>query len=157
MTAEGTVGAPTCLYGKSYFWSIIVWAIVFLSKNLSGPMSSRQLSFWKMSLWANIIWENVFLGKCLSGQLSFCANVSLGKCPCGQRSSGQMSFWANVFLVKCLSGQMSFWSNVVWANVTMGKRRMGKCLWVNVSGQTSSGQMSWNRFKLLSVIFCRFF
>jgi hypothetical protein len=53
-------------------------------------------------------------------------------------------FWANVFLGKCLSGQMSYWANVVWANVLLGKRRMGKCLWANVSGQMSYGQMSWN-------------
>jgi hypothetical protein len=45
-----------------------------------------------------------------------------------------MSFWVNVV-----------WANVVWANVLLGKRRMGKCLWTNVSGQTSYGQMSWNR------------
>jgi hypothetical protein len=68
-----------------------------------------------------------------SGQLSFWANVSLGKYHLGQCLSGQMSFWANVFVGKCLSGQMSFWANViwanvVWANVTMGKRRMDKCL-----------------------------
>jgi hypothetical protein len=72
-----------------------------------------------------------------SGQLSFWANVSLGKYHLGQCLSGQMSFWANVFVGKCLSGQMSFWANViwanvVWANVTMGKRRMDKCLWANV-------------------------
>jgi hypothetical protein len=41
---------------------------------------------------------------------------------------------------------MSFWANVVWANVLLGKRRMGKCLWVNVSGQMSYGQMSWNHY-----------
>jgi hypothetical protein len=62
-----------------------------------------------------------------SGQISFWADVFLGKCSSGQMSSGQMSFWAsvawasvfwaNVFLGKCLSGQMSFWANVVWANV----------------------------------------
>jgi hypothetical protein len=85
-----------------------------------------------------------------SGQMSFWANVFLGKRPSGQMSSGQMSFWANVFLGKCLlcllgkcrSGQMSFWANVFWANVfwanvvlgkcrsgqmSLGKRRMGKC------------------------------
>jgi hypothetical protein len=74
--------------------------------------------------------------------LPFWANVSLGKC-----LSWQSSFWANVFLGKCLSGQTSFWANVVWANVLLGKRRMGKCLWANVSGQMSYGQMSWNHVK----------
>jgi hypothetical protein len=71
-------------------------------------------------------------------QLSLWANVFLGKRPCGQMASGQMSFWANVFwanvllgkrlLSKCIFGQMSFWANVF----------LGKCL----SGQMSSGQMS---------------
>jgi hypothetical protein len=89
---------------------------------------SGQMSFW----------ANVFLGKCLSAQMSFWANVFLGKCLLGKCLSGQMSFWANVSLGKCLSGQMSFWANVFgqmsfWANVFLGK-----CL----SGQMSSGQMS---------------
>jgi hypothetical protein len=53
-------------------------------------------------------------------------------------SSGQMSFWANVFLGKCLlgkclSGQMSFWADVFWSNVILGKY---------LSGQMSSEQMS---------------
>jgi hypothetical protein len=48
-----------------------------------------------------------------SGQMSFRANVFLGKhlmgkCLSGQTSNGQMSIWANVFLV--------FWANVFWAN-----------------------------------------
>jgi hypothetical protein len=123
------------LYGKSYFWSIIVWATVFLRKCLSNQMLSGQTS----------IWANVFWGKCLSGQMSFWANDLLGKCLLGKCLFGQMSFWANVFwandvwanifMGKCLSGkmssgQMSFWANVVWANVSgqmsLGKCRMGK-------------------------------
>jgi hypothetical protein len=47
-----------------------------------------------------------------------------------------MSFWANVF-----------WADVFWANVVLGKCRsgqmyLGKCIWANVSGQMSYGQMS---------------
>jgi hypothetical protein len=75
-------------------------------------------------IWANVFWANDFWANVVR------ANVFLGK----------MSFWANVFL-----GQMSFWPNVVWANVLLGKRCMSKCLWANVSGQMSYGQMSWNR------------
>jgi hypothetical protein len=94
------------LYGKSYFWSIIAWAIVFLSKCLSDQMLSGQLS----------LWANVFLGNCLSGQMSFWANV----------------FWANVFIVKCLSGQMSFWANAVWLNVS-GQMSFGQMSWDRMS------------------------
>jgi hypothetical protein len=86
-----------------------------------------------MSFWANVLLGKRLLGKCLSGQMSFWANVFSSKCLSGQMLSGQMS-----------SGQMSFWANVVWASVTMGKRRMGKCLWADVSGQMSYGQMPWN-------------
>jgi hypothetical protein len=67
-----------------------------------------------------------------------------------------MSFWANVFLGKrllgkrlmgkCPSGQMYFWANVFWANVVLGK-----CLWANVSGQMSYGQMSGHR---LTAVIC---
>jgi hypothetical protein len=141
------------LYDKSYFWSIIVRAIVFLGKCLSGQMLSGQMSFWanvflgnRLSAWANFPLGKCLLGKCLSGQMFFWANVLLGKCLMGKCFSGKMYFlanvfWANVFLGKCLmgkclSGQMSFmemssrqtshWANVVWANV---------------SGQMSYGQM----------------
>jgi hypothetical protein len=62
------------------------------------------MSYGQMSFWAN-----VFLGKHLLGKRL------MGKCP-----SGQMSFWANVF-----------WTDVFWANVSeqmsLGKCRMGKC------------------------------
>jgi hypothetical protein len=73
-------------------------------------------------------------------------NVFLGKHPGGQISSGQLSFWANVFLGKCLSGQMlsgqmSSGQMSFWANVFLGKCCLGKC----PHGQTSYGQMSWNR------------
>jgi hypothetical protein len=71
--------------------------------------------------------QYIFLGKCLYGQMSFWANVLLGKCLLGKCLSGQMSFWANVLLGKrlmgkrllgkCLSGQTSFWANISWANV----------------------------------------
>jgi hypothetical protein len=87
----------------------------------------------------------------LSGQLSFWANVSLGKC-----LSGQLSSWANVLLGKrllgkCLSGQMSFWANVFWANIFLGKCLFGQMssgqmlsgqmsFWANVSGQLSLGK-----------------
>jgi hypothetical protein len=67
-------------------------------------------------------------------------------------SSGQMSFWANVFLGKrllgkcligkCPSGQMSFWANVFWADVFWANVVLGKCLWANVSGQMLYGQIS---------------
>jgi hypothetical protein len=77
-----------------------------------------------------------------SGQMSFWANVLLGKRPSGQMSSGQMSFWANVFLGKrllgkhlmgkCASGQMSFWANIFWADVFWANVVLGKCLWANV-------------------------
>jgi hypothetical protein len=120
------------LYGKLYFWSISVWAIVFVIKCLSDQMSSGQLSFW-----ANGSLGKRFLGKCLSGQMSFWSIISLGKCPSGQISSGQMSFWANVFLGnchlgKCYSGQMSLgkclWANVVWANVMIDRECCSRCI-----------------------------
>jgi hypothetical protein len=80
--------------------------------------------------------------------MSFLANVFLGKCLLGKCRLG-----------KYLSGQMSFWAYVVWANVLLVKRCIGKCLWANVSGQTSPGQMSWIHFYLLVSIFhnCRDF
>jgi hypothetical protein len=56
---------------------------------------SSQMSFWQINPGQMSFWANVFLGKCLSGQMSF-----------GQISSGQ----------KCRSEQMS-----------LGKCRMGKC------------------------------
>jgi hypothetical protein len=92
-----------------------------MSKYLSNQMLFGQLSFW----------ANVSLGKCLSGQLSFWENILMGKCLQGKCLSGQMSFWANVLmgkclLGKCLSGQMSFWANVICANVLLGKRRNSK-------------------------------
>jgi hypothetical protein len=67
----------------------------------------------------------------------------------GQMYSGQMSFWANVFLGKhllgkCFSGQMSFWANVFWANVHLGKCRSWQMSLGNVSGQMSYGQMSYH-------------
>jgi hypothetical protein len=85
-----------------------------------------------------IIWAKVLVVKCLSGQLSFRANVFLGKCLLGKCLSGQMSFWANVLLGKCPSGQMSSGQMSFWANRFLGKCLLGKCL----SGQMSSGQMS---------------
>jgi hypothetical protein len=133
----------------------IIWAKVLVGKCLSAQMSfwanvfmgkclSRQMSFWanvflgkclsgQISFWANVFWANVFLGKCLFGANDFWANVHLGKCLSGQMSSGQMS-----------SGQMSFWANVFWANVFWANVGLGKCLWANVSGQTSYGQMSYH-------------
>jgi hypothetical protein len=107
------------------------------------------------------------LGKRPCGQMSFWANIFLGRCPSGQMSSGQMYFWANVLLGKRPSGQMSFgqimsfWANVFLGKRLMGKRLMGKCpsgqmsfwadvfwanvvlgkcLWANVSGQMSLGK-----------------
>jgi hypothetical protein len=87
--------------------------------------------------------------------MSFWANVFLGKRPSEQMSSGQMSFWANVFrgkrllgkclMGKCPSGQMSFWAYVFWADVFWANVFLGKCLWANVSGQMSYGQMSGHR------------
>jgi hypothetical protein len=76
----------------------------------------------------------------------------MGKRPFGQMSSGQMSFWANVFLDKlllgkCPSEQMSLWANVFWADVFWANVVLGKCLWANVSGQMSYGQISGHRFK----------
>jgi hypothetical protein len=88
--------------------------------------------------WANVLLA-IFAQRNL--QMSFWADVFLGKCPSRQMSSGQMSFWANgipgkatvfwanvvwanVFLGKCL-----FWANVVWANVLLGKRCMGNYLY----------------------------
>jgi hypothetical protein len=111
-----------------------------------GKCLSGQMSFW----------ADIFLGRCLwanvSGQMSFWANVLLGKRPSGQMSSGQMYFWANVFLGKrllgkrlmgkCPSRQMSFWANVFWADVFWANVVLGKCLWANVSGQMLYGQMS---------------
>jgi hypothetical protein len=61
------------------------------------------------------------------------ATVFLGRCPFGQKSSGQMSPWANVFLGKCLLWANVFWANVFWANVLMGK---------HLYNQALSGQMS---------------
>jgi hypothetical protein len=120
MTAEGTVGAPTCymvnvlfinncmvncISEQMFFLSNVIWVMVFLGKCPFGKTSSGQMSFWAI----------VFLGKCPSRQMSseqmyFGANVLLGKCSSGQMSSGQISFWAIVFLgnSNCLSGQMSF-------------------------------------------------
>jgi hypothetical protein len=71
-------------------------------------------------------------------QISFWANVFLGRCPSEQISSGQMSFWSNLLLGKRPSGQMSSGQMSIWANVFLGKRLlvkrlMGKC----PSGQTS--------------------
>jgi hypothetical protein len=111
---------------------------------------------------------NVLVGKCLFRQMY----IFLGRCPSGQISSGQMSFWANVLLGKppsgqtcsgqTSSGQMFFWANVFLGKRLLGKRLMGKCLlnrcllgkccfrqmslgkclWANVSGQMLYGQMS---------------
>jgi hypothetical protein len=92
------------------------------------------------------------IGKCLPGQMSFCANVLLGKCLLSKCLYGQMSFWANILLGKCLlgkcllgkcllgkclSGKMSFgandfwanvfWANVVWANVVSPPSRSSIC------------------------------
>jgi hypothetical protein len=82
-----------------------------------------------------------------SGQMSFWANVLLGKRPSAQMSSGQISLWANVILGKhllgkrlmgkCPSGQMSFWANVFWADVFWADVFwaivvLGKCLGANV-------------------------
>jgi hypothetical protein len=94
---------------------------------IDKPMSSGQMSFW----------ANVFLGKCLSGQTSFWANV----------------FWANVFLGKCLSGQMSSGQMLsglmfFWANVFLGKCGLGK----RPSGQTSHGQTSLGKFLWANVV-----
>jgi hypothetical protein len=86
-----------------------------------------------------------------SQQMSFWANVFLGKCPSGQVSSGQMSFWANAFLGKCLMGkclsrQMSYGQMSIWANVFLGKCLYVQMLfWANVSGQMLYGQMSYHR------------
>jgi hypothetical protein len=70
--------------------------------------------------------------------MSFWTNVFLGRCPCGQMSSGQMSFWANVLLGKRPSGQMSSGQMSLWANVFLGKRLLGERL----MGKCPSGQMS---------------
>jgi hypothetical protein len=61
-----------------------------------------------MSFWPNVIWATVFLGKCLCGQ------ISSGQIPSGKRLLG-----------KCLSGQMSFWANVS-GQMSLGKCRKGK-------------------------------
>jgi hypothetical protein len=87
--------------------------------HLLGKCPCGQMSFW----------ANVFLGKCLSGQMSFWANVFWANV-----------FWANVHLGKCLSGQMSSGQMLFWANVVLGK-----CIWLNVSGQMSYGQISYHR------------
>jgi hypothetical protein len=78
------------------------------------------------------------LGKCPCGQMTFWANVFLGKCLSGQMSSGQMYFWANVLLGIHPSGQMSSGQMSFWANVFLGKRLPGKPL----MGKCPSGQMS---------------
>jgi hypothetical protein len=77
-------------------------------------------------------------GKRPCGQMSFCANVFLGKCLSGHIAFWANVFWANVFLGKRPSGQTSFGANVFWANVFLGKYLSGQ----TSSGQTSSGQMS---------------
>jgi hypothetical protein len=57
---------------------------------------------WQMSFWANVFLGKCLLGECLSCQMSFWAIVFLGKCLSGQISSGEMSFWAIVFFGKYL-------------------------------------------------------
>jgi hypothetical protein len=102
------------------------------------------------------------LGKCPCGQMSFWANVLLGKCLLGKCLYRHMSFWANVLLGKCLvgksiSGQRSFWVNVFWANVLWANVHLGKCFcgqmssWQMSSGQMSYGQMSCHRCRLIPI------
>jgi hypothetical protein len=78
------------------------------------------------------------LGKCPCGQMSFWANVFLGRCPSEQTSSGKMSFGANVLLGKRPFGKMSSGQMSFWANVFLGKRLLGKC----IMGKCPSGQVS---------------
>jgi ligand-binding sensor protein len=83
----------------------------------------KYIVFLVNVLLVNYRTSNSNLGNCISGQMSFWANVLLGKRLLGKCLSGQMSFCADVFLGKsrlgkCLSGQISFWANVIWANVT---------------------------------------
>jgi hypothetical protein len=105
------------LLGKCPWGQMSFWANVFLGKCLLGKCLLGKCCSGQMSFWANVFWANVFLGKYLFGQMS----------------SGQMSIWANVFLGKCLLGK--------WL---LGKFVLGKCLWANVSGQLSYGQMSYH-------------
>jgi hypothetical protein len=93
--------------GRSQFYRKIAWEnVIVLGKNI-------------------LLWVIVLLKMC-SWQMSFEANVFLGKCPLWQRLLGNI-FWANVFLGKCLSRQMFFWANVLlanvyWSNVFMVKK-----------------------------------
>jgi hypothetical protein len=44
----------------------------------------------------------------------------------GKLSYRQMSFWANVFLGKCRFGKCPF-GQTLYKQMSLGKRRMGKC------------------------------
>jgi hypothetical protein len=111
---------------KMTFPLILTIKFTFISDNAANssqhahPCFKHYSSSGQMSFWADVLLGKCLLRKCLSGQTSFWANVRLGKCLLGKCLSGQMSFWANVF-----------WANVLWANV-----HLGKCL----SGQMSLGK-----------------
>jgi hypothetical protein len=67
-------------------------------------------------------------------------------------SSGQMSFWANVFLGKCLScqtsyGQTSSGQMFIRADVCLGKRLLAKRL----MGKFCSGQVSLGKRRITNV------
>jgi hypothetical protein len=96
-------------------------------------MSSEQLSFC-----ANVSLGKSLLGKCLSGQMSFWAIAFPVKCRKGNFISDQIVFLIKCHLSNCLSGQMSLWVNVFLANVFWANVFLGKCL----SWQMSCEQMS---------------
>jgi hypothetical protein len=73
-------------------------------------MSSGQMSFWANVFMGKCLLGKFRLGKCLYGQMSFWANVFLGKCRMDKRPSGQ-TLYGQMSLGKCL------WANVLWANV----------------------------------------
>jgi hypothetical protein len=80
--------------------------------------------------------------------MSFGANV-FGANVLMANDYGQMFIWANVFLDKCLSGETSSWQmssgQISFCANVSAQMSPRKCLWANVSGQMSWGQMTYHR------------